>query len=269
MIRLLCSLIAFLLQFAFLQPAFSQAKRTDRDFSAFFREYKVDACFLLYDLKKKEYTQYNADRCRQTFLPASTFKIPNTLIGLETGVITGKDFTLKWDGVDRGNPNWNRDLDLKTAFQVSGVWFYQEVARRVGEKRMQAYVNNLKYGNRNISGGIDQFWLNGGLRISPAEQVAFLQKLYHNQLPVSPRSMDILKDIMVLEEKDGYVLRGKTGWATPSGQNLGWFVGYLENGGNVYFFATNVEAPEPAPDNFIQSRRAITENILRELKLLP
>lgn len=252
-----------------VQPGHGQAQRITRDWGAYFGEYQEKGCFLLYDLKQKEYTRYHPERCRTRFLPASTFKIANTLIGLETGVITGKDFSLKWDGVDRKNANWNRDLDLKTAFQVSAVWFYQEVARRIGEKRMQTYLKKLKYGNGDISGGIDQFWLTGGLRISPEEQVAFLQRIYHHQLPVSRRSMDILKEVMVLEKTPDYTLRGKTGWATPPGQNLGWFVGYLEREGNVYFFATYIEAPEPAPDNFIQARRAITEKVLRDLQLLP
>jgi beta-lactamase class D len=257
------------LMLLFFQSGQGQGKRITRSFSTYFEEYQVKGCFLLYDLQKKEYTQYNPERCRTAFVPASTFKITNTLIGLETGVITGKDFSLKWDSVDRKNPNWNRDQDLKSAFQVSAVWFYQEVARRIGEKQMQAYVKKLKYGNGDISGGIDQFWLSGGLRISPEEQVAFLQKIYHNQLPVSKRSIDILKEIMVLEAKDGYVLRGKTGWADPAGINVGWFVGYLEREGNVYFFATNVESPEPAPESFAPARRAITEKILRDLHLLP
>lgn len=259
----------FSLILLFYQPGHGQAKRITRDFSTYFQEYQVEGCFLLYDLKKKAYTQYHPERCRTRFLPASTFKITNTLIGLETGVITGKDFSLKWDSVDRKNAKWNRDLDLQTAFQVSGVWFYQEVARRIGEKRMQAYVKKLKYGNRDISGGIDQFWLTGGLRISSEEQVAFLQKIYHNQLPVSKRSIDILKEIMILDDQQGYTLRAKTGWAIPTGRNVGWFVGYLEREGNVYFFATNVESPEPSSESFGQARRAITEKILRDMQLLP
>lgn len=223
---------------------------------------------MLYDLKKDEFTEYNPDRCQTRFIPASTFKIPNSLIGLETGVIPDKNFTLKWDGVDRGRPAWNRDHNLQTAFQVSAFWFYQEIARRVGEKRMKEYVTKLGYGNQNMAGGIDQFWLTGKLAISPEEQVAFLKKLYQNTLPVAQRSMDIVKDIMLLRDTLGYQLRGKTGWAIPPGKNIGWFVGYLEQNGNVYFFATNVESGATAPENFFQIRREITESILREMKLL-
>jgi len=259
----------FSLTLLFFQPGHGQAKRITRDWGAYFEEYQEKGCFLLYDLKKKEYTQYHPERCQTPLLPASTFKIANTLIGLETGVITGRDFTLKWDSVDRKNVSWNQDLDLKTAFQVSAFWFYQEVARRIGEKRMQAYLKKFRYGNQRISGGIDQFWLTGGLRISPEEQVAFLQKIYHNQLPVSKRSTTILKEVMVLEKTPDYTLRGKTGWAKPPGRNIGWFVGYLEREGNVYFFATHIEALEPAPDSFLQARRAITEKILRDMQLLP
>lgn len=248
--------------------ALSQEKRLTKDFGTYFQEYGVKGSFLLYNLKKDQYIQYDPQRCQTRFIPASTFKIPNSLIGLETGVITGKDFTLKWDGVDRGNTNWNRDHNLKSAFHYSAVWYYQEIARRIGEKRMQEYLDKLNYGNRNIAGEIDKFWLTGELRISQEEQIDFIKKLYLNQLPVSKRSMDIVKDIMVLQDTLGQTLRGKTGWATFPDQNIGWFVGYLEEKDNAYFFATNLEAGQPAPEKFIESRRKITENILRELKLL-
>ena len=228
----------------------------------------MKGCFILYDLKKDQYVQYNPQRCGTRFIPASTFKIPNTLIGLETGVVTGKDFTLKWDGVKRRIPDWNQDLDLKTAFRVSAFWFYQEIARRVGEKRMKQYLTQMNYGNGDIGGGIDQFWLTGKLAISPEEQVAFLRKLYGNQLPFSRRSVDLVKEVMILEDTLGYTLRGKTGWADSPDQNIGWLVGYLEQNGNVYFFATNVESGPVAPTTFQRARRRITEKILRELGLL-
>ena len=246
----------------------AQPKRTTRDLGRYFQEHQLTGCFVMYDLKKDAWTVYNPDRCQTRFIPASTFKIPNSLIALETGVVADKDFTLKWDGKDRGRSAWNRDHSLQTAFQVSAVWYYQEVARRIGEKRMRAYLTKFGYGNQDIGGGIDQFWLTGQLAISPEEQVTFLKKLYHNKLPLARRTMDTVKDMMLVQDTLGYQLRGKTGWADPADKNIGWFVGYLEQNANVYFFATNVESGPKAPDNFAPARRTITENILREMNLL-
>ncbi|MBC7921444.1 MAG: class D beta-lactamase [Ferruginibacter sp.] len=265
MLKIVFSLVFWVLFFC---GAGAQPKRITRDFSRYFAEDSVKGCFVLYDLKKDQYVQYNPQRCQTRFIPASTFKIPNTLIGLETGVVTGKDFALKWDGVHRRVPDWNQDLDLQTAFRVSAFWFYQEIARRVGPTRMRQYVTKLGYGNGDIGGGIDQFWLTGKLAISPEEQVAFLSRLYHNQLPFSPRSVDLVKEMMILEDTLGHTLRGKTGWADWPDKNIGWMVGYLEQNGNVYFFATNVESGPVAPTTFVTARRRITEKILRALGLV-
>lgn len=148
--------------------------------------------------------------------------------------------------------------------------YYQELARRVGEPAMRQWIKKAKYGNHNINGGIDQFWLNGQLRISPAEQLDFLVRLYQNKLPFSQRSMDLVKQIMVMERGNGYVIRGKTGWASDWGEpyDVGWFVGYVEKGDQVWFFATCIqdEAPDAA---FAPSRVQITKRLLIERGILP
>jgi len=160
--------------------------------------------FVLYDLGGNRITRYNPARCATRFLPASTFKIMNSLIGLETGVIPDEDYVIKWDGTRYDISAWNQDHTLKTAIRNSAVWYYQELARRVGKERMQHYVDVAGYGNQDISGQIDTFWLEGGLRISAEEQVGFLKRLYESDLPFSRRSMDIVKDILVLEKTGSY-----------------------------------------------------------------
>jgi beta-lactamase class D len=182
---------------------------------------------------------------------------------LETGVIKDENHTLTWDGTKRAVPAWNQDHNLKTAFQSSVVWYYQEIARRIGEARMKEYVTKAQYGNMDITGGIDQFWLEGKLRITPEQQIDFLKKLYHGRLPFSERTINIVKTIMLLEETPKYKLRGKTGWA----RTIGWLVGYLEQGDNVYFYATNIESENP-DKNFGKARYEITKNVLRKLNLL-
>lgn len=238
------------------------------DFSKYFKEQNVTGSFLMYDLNKKEYLGYNLERTKQQFIPASTFKIFNSLAALETGVMPDENFILKWDSINRSYPQWNNDQDMISAFRNSTVWFYQEIARRVGQDRMQHYIDTAGYGNKNISGGIDRFWLDGELRISQYEQVEFLKKLYNNQLPFSQRSMDIVKNIMLQEDTLGYKLRMKTGWGNQDGKEIGWLVGWFEVNNNVYFFAENIETPSPSAENFPAARKIITKNIFKELGII-
>jgi len=221
--------------------------------------------FVLYDLNRKRYIRYNPERCAERFIPASTFKIMNSLIGLETGVIPDADYVIKWDGTKYDIPAWNQDHTLRTAIQNSVVWYYQELARRVGEKRMQEYVDAARYGNQDISGKIDTFWLEGGLRISAEEQVEFLKRLYKGELPFSQRSMNIVKEILMLEKTETYQLSGKTGSVQRITPHESWFVGYLEAQGNVYLFAVNIESL--GPDGNGDKAKEIALNILQDLGL--
>jgi beta-lactamase class D len=235
------------------------------DFGKYFQQANVKGTFILYDLKKDQYLVYNSKRVNTRFIPASTFKIFNSLVALETGSVKDENQVSKWDGVKRKFPAWNRDQTMRTAIKDSVVWFYQELARRIGQERMQHYINLAGYGNRDISGGIDQFWLQGGLRISPKEQINLLVKLYRNELPFSQRTIDIVKDILINEKTNNYILRGKTGWGWEFTPQVGWYVGYLERGDNVYFFALNLDITKPED---IKARIAITKNILRDMGLI-
>ena len=149
---------------------------------------------------------------------------------------------------------------------IPAVWYYQELARRIGEEKMQYYISKNHYGNEDISGGIDMFWLDGGIRISADEQIEMLKKLYNNKLEFSQRSMDIVKKIMIYDKTDEYIIRAKTGWAIRVEDQIGWFVGYVEKGSDVYFFATNVQSKKP--EEGFKSRQEITFKILKELKIL-
>ncbi|MFL7868888.1 MAG: class D beta-lactamase [Anaerolineales bacterium] len=229
----------------------------------------LEAAFVLYDLNNDSYVRYNPERCTERFIPASTFKILNSLIGLETGVIPDENYVIQWDGTQYPVASWDQDHTLKTAIQNSVVWYYQELARRVGKEQMQYYVDLANYGNKDISGQIDTFWLEGGLRISANEQVEFLKRLYRNELPFSTRSMDIVKEILVLEKSDSYTLSGKTGSAQRALLHQGWFVGYLETNEDVYFFATNFESENPNGIANGETAKRITLSVLQGLGLLP
>lgn len=236
------------------------------DLSQYFEGF--NGAFVLYELNRDQYTRYNPERCAERFLPASTFKILNSLIALETGIIPDEETVIEWDGAEYEIESWNQDHTLRTAIRDSVVWYYQELARRIGSERMQHYVEAAGYGNQDISGNIDSFWLDGGLRISANEQIEFLQRFYQDELPFSARSMGIVKDILVLEETDTYRLSGKTGSTQRVPLHTGWFVGYLETGGDVYFFATNIESTDPDGIANGETARRINRGILEGLGLL-
>jgi beta-lactamase class D len=232
------------------------------ELSPFFEGYQ--GCFVLLDVAKDEYVRYIPERCAQRLSPCSTFKIPNSLIGLETGVISDQNHTISWDGTRYPVESWNRDHTLASALQNSVVWYYEALAAQVGTERMQQYLGDLHYGNEDASGG-STFWLGSSLAISADEQIDFLRRLHGNALPFSSRSTDIVKEILILEETDAYVYRGKTGMCMMERERqLGWFVGYVTRGDAAYIFATNIESPQASG----REAQRIAEDILRHLNLL-
>lgn len=240
------------------------------DFSRHFQELGVEGSILIYDSNNDRVFQHNPQRNTTAFLPASTFKILNSLIALETGVISDELAILTWDGIERKFPIWNRDLNMREAIKLSAIWFYQVLARRVGHDRMQNWVSQIGYGNQQIgnSDDIDKFWLQGELRITPQEQIQFLRRLYQNDLPFSERSTAIVKDIMVMEKTPDYTITGKTGWvgvADDVTPKIGWYVGYVEKGENVYFFATNINIQN---ENDPAARLELTRRCLQDLAVL-
>ncbi len=237
-----------------------------QDFKKYFDEFDLKGSFIMYDMKEEKYVMYDSIRCNTRFTPASTFKIPNSIIGLETGVIADENFVIKWDST-KSRETCDRDLTLWDAIKYSCVWYYKELARRVGAEKMQEMLNNFNYGNKDISSGVDKFWLEGSLKISQLEQIEFLKKLYRYELPVSKRSIDILKNIIVLDSNSTYTMRGKTGWGFEDNKDIGWLVGWVEKGGNAYFYAINIETEKENP-KFGEARRKITESILKELGVL-
>lgn len=265
----LTTVVLALLTLLFLSPAAclaeSETAASKTWFKALYDSYHTDGTFVLYDLKQKTWTYYNPERAEKAFLPASTFKIPNSLIALETGVIKDENEIIRWDGEKRFLESWNRDLDLKEAFKVSAVWFYQELARRIGAERMNLWLNKCAYGNKDCRDAIDTFWLDGQLRITAKQQAEFLEKLYKGELPFAPRTMSIVRDIMTVEKTATYVFRAKTGMAIRVEHPVGWYVGWLERDGNVYFFANNIDLREGVDP---MARVEIVKKYFRRVKLM-
>ena len=195
-------------------------------------------------------------------LPASTFKIPNSIIALETGVVEDPDKDVfKWDGVTRSIEPWNKDHTLRSAIAVSAVPVYQEIARRIGAERMQKYLDLFDYGNRDIGGGIDQFWLTGNLRIDPVQQIDFVDRLRRGVLPVSKRSQELTRDILPVTKVGDATIRAKSGLlgAEAGKPSLGWMVGWVEKGSSATVFAMNMDCKEPS---HIAARMTVVQQCL-------
>lgn len=227
----------------------------------------LDATFVMLDFSRGTIIEHNAERADERFSPCSTFKIPHSIFALDAGVLKDDKEVLKWDGVTRDREALNRDHDLRGAISVSVVWYYQELARRLGMEREQKYLDSISYGNRDTSAGLTEFWLNTSLAISAREQVAFLDRFRRSDLPFSQRSMDIVKDCLIVRNEPGLVYRGKTGSGRGNGStpDIGWWVGWVERDGRAYVFAANVSGH----DMWGPRVRELTEQVLIAHGVLP
>ncbi|MFP7200280.1 class D beta-lactamase [Lysinibacillus halotolerans] len=199
-----------------------------------------DGTMVLKNLKNDQMYVYNRERSEERFTPESTFKVPNSLIGLETGAVRDEYEVKRWDGVIREFESWNRDHTLASAIREYAIWFYQDMARDIGVTNMEKFVNQIGYGNRDISGGIDEFWLDSTLEISAIEQVDFLEGLVEENLPFTEKNQKTVKRILIQDEQDEYTLHGKTG-TRLSDMGLGWYVGFIETEKETWVFAVNLD----------------------------
>jgi beta-lactamase class D len=261
--RFLCIAAAFFL----LISCSPNNVTTDNSLKKYFDEQKADGCFALFNNANGQFTIYNLPRYRDsTFLPASTFKIVNSLIGLQTGKITNDSMIIKWDGVKRDKPEWNEDLSMYRAFRVSAVPYYQEVARRIGRDTMQRWLDSLAYGTKTIKGPIDSFWLNNSLKISPDEQLGLVKRLYFNQLPFFTPYQEAVKKAMLFEEKPTHSLNYKTGLGRKEdGTPVAWVVGWIEENRHPYFFVLNMESKDSTA-NLREGRMTALRGILSQLE---
>jgi len=229
----------------------------------YFDEVSLDGTFVLTKMNSDTVKVYNLDRSLNSYLPASTYKILNSLISLESKVIKDENEIIKWDGKKRFYDMWNQDQNLKSALKYSCVWFYQDLARRVGKQKMQYFLDSVKYGNSKMGAEIDNFWLEGDLRISAQEQVKFISKFLNYDLPFSKRNMEIVKNIMLVDSTVNYKLFAKTGWTARVAEDkqIGWYVGFVENSDGCWIFAMNIDISENADS---KNRQEITDKVLKQ-----
>ena len=228
---------------------------TDESLKKYFDEHQVEGTFALLDNGTNEFKVYNLPRFRDSsYLPASTFKIINSLIGLQTGKIVNDSMIINWDGIDRGRSECNRDMNMYDAFRISCPPWYMELARRIGKDTMQTWLDSLGYGKKEngqfeIKENLDTFWLDNSVKITPDEQLGLVKKLYFNQLPFHRVNQEIVKNAMLFENNANYKLSYKTGWGSrENGNQLCWIIGWIEENRHPYFFVMNIESPDKSID---------------------
>lgn len=248
----------------------------DEEIGKFFSDAQVNGTFGIFDNAQGQFTVYNLARFRDSaYLPASTFNIFNALAALGTGAVFSDTVMLTWDGTVHKGPGgdtmhqWNRDMTLREAFEVSNVPAFRAIARKIGKDTMQMLLDSIGYGRRydtfRITGNIDTFWLDNTLRVTADEQLGFVKKLYFRQLPFQNREQELVRSMMVRERNDKYILAYKTGWGvTEKGTQLGWMVGWIEENKHVYPFAMNLETANAGID-MVQVRLELLKKILTHL----
>lgn len=227
----------------------------DKEVEEVFKKYKVEGTIVIESLNKKKINIYNDKRASELFSPASTFKIPHSLIALNEGIVK-KDSVIVWDKKIREYESWNKDQILLTAFKSSCVWCYQEFASKIGVEKYKKYLKELNYGNKKIGDDVTRFWLDESLEITTFEQIKFLKRFYTNNLPFKIEDINLLKEIMIDEKTSNYTIRSKTGWEG----RYGWYVGYVETKDDVWFFSTNIDTKSK---DDLPKRKAITLEALK------
>jgi beta-lactamase class D len=258
-----------------------------KEWNAIFEAHGIkDAAFILRDNNHEAIHYVNKDRCIERKMPASTFKIFNSLVALETAVAPDERLVIKWDSSAQSREECVGDMDMKTAMANSCLWYYQEIARRIGAARMQHYLDTVKYGNMNMGGGIDKFWLNDSLQISADEEAGFVKRMYFAELPFSERSQRIVKNIMLREETPAYKLYYKTGTGEKNGKYTFWVTGFIERIQKVkepkgsmnkadfrmypYFFSMNFEKPTAEPiKKWGDERIVVLKEVLKSYGAMP
>lgn len=225
-----------------------------------YRSNGVNGSILIESIDGKIKYQYNVTD-KENFIPASTFKIPNTLIILEEGLIKDQFSVIKWDGKKREYAPWNEDQTLKNAFQYSCVWCYQRYAIKVGDNKYHEYLHKFDYGNFLTGSDVTRFWLDGDLRVSVKDQINFLRKVHSEELPIQKNHIKTLKNIMLSEEHKNYKIWSKTGW---SGKN-GWYIGYLVIDNQIWFFANHIEINK---NSDLKLRKKLTMEAFKALNIV-
>ncbi len=241
------------------------------------------SCFILHEIGVGEVRRAPSTTCGVRASPQSTFKIPHALAAIDAGVVAGIDEKIAYDDRPVDQPLWRQDHTLATAMRYSVVWYFQEIAKRLGPEREREYLTRFEYGNRDPSSGLTSFWLGGSLAVSPEEQMRFLLKLFDGHLPASRAAISAVREILRQpagsivnatgvhpfggQWAEGTVLSAKTGSGSSGlGVSVRWLVGHVQRGPRSWIFVSNVVGSDetPALAAAEQAERALQEaHVLR------
>ncbi|MDM8358419.1 OXA-62 family carbapenem-hydrolyzing class D beta-lactamase [Pandoraea communis] len=235
------------------------------DWGKLFDAEGVKGTIVVLDARTQTYQAFDTARAERRMSPASTYKIFNSLLALESGALDNEREIIPWDGKPRRMKNWNAAMDLRTAFRVSCLPCYQVVSHKIARPFAQAKLNEAGYGNHTIGRAADAYWIDDSLQISAREQVDFLQRLARGTLPFSARSQDIVRQMSIVEANPDYVLHGKTGWFVDRKPDIGWWVGWIERDGNITSVALNIDLKDDAD---APKRARIVRAVLKHLQLI-
>ncbi|WP_353168095.1 class D beta-lactamase [Acinetobacter sp.] len=229
-----------------------------------FNQAQTQAVFVTYDgIHLKSYGN-DLNRAKTEYIPASTFKMLNALIGLQNAKATNTE-VFQWNGEKRAFSAWEKDMTLAEAMQASAVPVYQELARRIGLDLMRKEVKRVGFGNMNIGQQVDNFWLVGPLKISPEQEAKFAYQLAHQQLAFDQTVQQQVKDMLYIERRGDTKLYAKSGWGMDVEPQVGWYTGWVEQpDGKVTAFALNMNMQTGDDPN---ERKQLTLSVLDKLGL--
>jgi beta-lactamase class D len=246
-----------------------EVKKSSLDLTSYNSE-DFEFSVLVYDCNDNNYFIFNDSLSKIPFSPASTFKIANAIVALENKIVTNENFELPWDSVNRVNPAWNKTQNLNSAFKNSTVWYFQEIARRIGSERMIDGLRKIDYCDTTfaINNDIDGFWLNGNLKKSLKEQVLFVEKLASKKLKVKKSTYRVLKNIMASDTISNSYVYSKTGWGVDGNEDIGWYIGYVLKDNKIYTFGTLLKTSNYEKVDIIKLRKEITIYALKSIGIL-
>lgn len=238
----------------------SKAPDVEKDYSSYFNG--TDGCAVFYDSNENTYYIYNKQLVDQESSPCSSFKIISCLMGLESGVISPSDSVRKWNGTYYPVKEWNNDLDYKDAFRYSCIWYYRSVINQLGKDYVQKILNELQYGNCDISeweGSLNNlvfpdqkslkelngFWQESSLQVSPRELVTALKRIFRDKDIFSQENIDLVKEVMLVDNDNLDIkIYGKTGSGKKDDTwSDAWFVGMFETADDTIYFAIRLNQP--------------------------
>ncbi len=238
--------LASFLVMMFLLASCKTEKVVEVDLYQYFKGINGTAVF--YNPSTSEYKVFNIVLSDKRSSPCSTFKIMAAYIALSEHIVSPEDSMLKWSGMNYEFPAWNKNMDMKTAFKTSCVWYFRRLINNIPPQKVQSYLQEYQYGNQDVSDWAGEqnantdikdlkgFWLESSLKISPMEQVRFLARMFARKTSTT----DILKDIMQISESPAKIY-GKTGLGIKDDKvDNAWFIGFYEREKQQIFFAVRL-----------------------------